>query len=81
MATVTVLEFPTVNGAEDAFRRLRDLEKQDLITLHDAVAVSWPEGKKHPKAKQLLEQKDRMELDFLELSKFFVSFEAAFSPG
>jgi uncharacterized membrane protein len=53
MTTLTVLKFETVNGAEKALHVLEDLSKKQLITLHDAAIVSWPEGKKKPKTKQL----------------------------
>ena len=55
MATVTVLKFPTVGGADDALVRVQGLQKQHLIKLHDAAIVSWPVGKKHPKTKQLVD--------------------------
>ncbi len=55
MATVTVLKFPTAEGANDALCRVQDLQKQLLIKLHDAAIVSWPEGKKSPKTKQLVD--------------------------
>ena len=55
MATVTVLKFPTAEGANDALSRVQDLQKQLLIKLHDAAIVSWPEGKKSPKTKQLVD--------------------------
>ncbi|AKB78161.1 putative membrane protein [Methanosarcina horonobensis HB-1 = JCM 15518] len=32
---------------------IEDLSKKQLITLRDAAIVSWPEGKKKPKTKQL----------------------------
>jgi len=32
---------------------IEDLNKRQLITLHDAAIVTWPEGKKKPKTKQL----------------------------
>jgi uncharacterized membrane protein len=53
MATLTVLEFETADGAEKALNVVEDLRKKQLITLHDAAIVSWPEGKKKPKTKQL----------------------------
>jgi uncharacterized membrane protein len=53
MATLTVLKFETVNGAEKALHVIEELSKKQLITLHDAAIVSWPEGKKKPKTKQL----------------------------
>jgi uncharacterized membrane protein len=53
MATLTVLKFETADGAEKALNVIKDLNKQNLITLHDAAIVTWPEGKKKPKTKQL----------------------------
>jgi uncharacterized membrane protein len=32
---------------------VQDLSKQQLITLQDAAIVTWPEGKKKPKTRQL----------------------------
>jgi uncharacterized membrane protein len=55
MATVTVLQFATSEGANDALARIQDLQKQHLIKLHDAAIVSWPTGKKSPKTKQLVD--------------------------
>ena len=55
MATVTVLKSPTVEGAEDILHRIQDLQKQHLITLHDAAIVSWPVGKKSPQTRQLVD--------------------------
>ena len=53
MTTLTVLKFETADGAEKALHVVEDLSKRQLITLHDAAIVSWPEGKKKPKTKQL----------------------------
>jgi Predicted membrane protein len=53
MATLTVLEFETADGAEKALRVVEDLSKKQLIKLHDAAIVTWPEGKKKPKTEQL----------------------------
>jgi uncharacterized membrane protein len=53
IATLTVLKFETADGAEKALRVVEDLSKKQLITLQDAAIVSWPEGKKKPKTKQL----------------------------
>jgi uncharacterized membrane protein len=55
MATVTVLKFPTAEGANDALHRVIDLNKQHLIRLHDAAMVFWPLGKKSPKTRQLVD--------------------------
>jgi uncharacterized membrane protein len=53
MGTLTVLKFETADGAEKALEVVKDLSKQHLITLHDAAIVTWHEGKKKPKTKQL----------------------------
>jgi uncharacterized membrane protein len=53
MTTLTVLKFKTAEGAEQALAQVQSLQKQQLITLHDAAWVTWPEGKKKPKTKQL----------------------------
>jgi len=54
MSTVTVLKFATAEGAEDALTHVQRLQKQHLITLHDAAIVSWPQGQQTPKTKQLV---------------------------
>lgn len=51
--TLTVWKFPSSSGAETAVETLKDLQKQQLITVHDAAIVSWAEGAKKPKTKQL----------------------------
>ena len=53
MATLTVWKFDTADGADQAEATLESLSKQELITLHDAATVSWAEGKKKPKTRQL----------------------------
>ena len=55
MATVTVLKLPTADGADAALARIRDLQKQHLIKVHDAAIVSWPTGATHPKTRQLVD--------------------------
>src|SRR5215467_1398668 len=52
MATLSAIEFPTVDGADRALAVLQDLQKQRLITLHDAAVVTWPPDKKQPKTRQ-----------------------------
>lgn len=54
MATLTVLKFPTPDGAEKAAAKLSDLEKQHLIKVEDAAIVSWEPGKKKPKTRQAM---------------------------
>jgi uncharacterized membrane protein len=53
MTSLTVLKFESADGAEKALEVIEDLNKRQLITLHDAAIVTWPEGKKKPKTKHL----------------------------
>jgi uncharacterized membrane protein len=53
MATLTVWKFDTPDGADRATRTLGELQKQELIKVHDAAVVSWPADKKKPKTRQL----------------------------
>ncbi|MCR9295002.1 MAG: DUF1269 domain-containing protein [bacterium] len=52
MASLVVMKFPTVDGADKAIATLQDLAKQHLIEIQDAATVTWPEGKKKPKTTQ-----------------------------
>ena len=52
-ATITAFKFDTPDGAEQMLDLVKDLSKQQLITLQDAAIVTWPAGKKKPKTKQL----------------------------
>jgi uncharacterized membrane protein len=53
MATMTVWKFPTADGAAGAEETLKDLQRRELIQIHDAAIVSFREGAKKPKTKQL----------------------------
>jgi uncharacterized membrane protein len=53
MATLTAIEFPTVDGADRALSTLKDLQKQKLIVLRDATVVTWPADSKRPKTRHL----------------------------
>ena len=53
MQTLSVWRFDTANGAEQAVGTLEDLAKEQLIKVFDAATVSWPEGAKRPKTRQL----------------------------
>jgi uncharacterized membrane protein len=53
VATLTVWKFANAEAAATAESTLLDLQRQELITIHDAAVVSWPEGAKRPKTKQL----------------------------
>ena len=54
MATLTVFKFETVDGAAAMLDKVQYLQKQQLIKLQDAAIVTWKEGKKSPKTKQLV---------------------------
>src|SRR5512143_1767226 len=53
MTTLSVLKFATPDGAKQMETTLLSLQKQQLITIHDAAIVTWPQGKKQPKTEQL----------------------------
>ncbi|GAB2856760.1 DUF1269 domain-containing protein [Nocardioides pacificus] len=53
MSTLTVWRFDTAEGADGATDILAELSSQHLITIHDAATVSWEQGKKRPKTRQL----------------------------
>jgi len=53
MATLTVWKFDTPGGADEASQTLQGLAKQNLLVLHDAATVSWEQGDKKPKTRQL----------------------------
>ena len=53
MATLSVLKFPTADGAQTMESTLLELQKQHLIEVQDAAIVTWPQGKKQPKTQQL----------------------------
>ena len=53
MATLTVWKFDDPEGAGRGVGILEELQKQELITIHDAAIVSWPLDRKRPKTKQL----------------------------
>ena len=54
MATLTALKFDTPTGAEQMLDKVKAMQKMQIIQLQDAAIVSWPEGKKSPKTKQLV---------------------------
>lgn len=53
MATLTVWKFATPEGADDAIETLESLQKEQLVTVHDAATVSWATGEKRPRTRQL----------------------------
>ena len=52
MATLTVWGFSDPDSAERVRDKVAGLQKAELITVHDAVVVTWPADKKKPKTKQ-----------------------------
>jgi len=54
MASLTVLQFSRADGAGVALDKVKSLHKLHMIKLIDAAIVTWPEGKKSPKTKQLV---------------------------
>lgn len=53
MATLTVWKFDSPKAADETVNTLEMLAKQELIRVHDAATVSWPDGAKKPKTRQL----------------------------
>ena len=53
MATLSVLKFPTAEGAQRMESTLLELQKQHLIEVQDAAIVTWPQGKPKPQTRQL----------------------------
>lgn len=53
MSTMTVWKFPSATAADEVEKTLKSLQSQQLITILDAAVVSWPDGAKKPKTRQL----------------------------
>ena len=53
MATLSAWLFDTPDGAAKAENLLLDLQQQKILVVQDAATVSWPEGQKKPKTKEL----------------------------
>jgi uncharacterized membrane protein len=53
VATLTVWKFDDAEAADKAVATLEGLARQQLITVQDAATVSWPNGAKKPKTRQL----------------------------
>ena len=52
-STLTVWKFDTPDGAQAAEQTVEELNRENVLTLQDAATVSWKEGAKKPKTKQL----------------------------
>lgn len=53
MATLTAVKFPTAVGADEALQILERLQREEAIRIHDGAIVSWVDGAKKPKTRQL----------------------------
>jgi uncharacterized membrane protein len=53
MATLTAWKFPTPDGADDAIATLEKLRTEALIQVEDAAVVSWEQGRKKPKTREM----------------------------
>jgi uncharacterized membrane protein len=53
MATLSVLKFPTADGAQQMEGTLLELQEQHVIKVQDAAIVTWPQGKQKPQTRQL----------------------------
>jgi uncharacterized membrane protein len=51
--TLTVWKFTTADGADNALATLERLQREQLLTLIDGAVVSYPQGAKKPKTRQL----------------------------
>src|SRR5687768_6320237 len=53
MATLTVWKFNSTEGADVLEKSLERLQRQELVQIVDAAVVTWKEGDKQPKTRQL----------------------------
>lgn len=53
MGTLSVWRFDSADGADNAVATLEELSRKQLVTVYDAATVSWAEGAKKPKTRQL----------------------------
>jgi uncharacterized membrane protein len=53
IATLSVLKFNDPYGADRVLVALQGMQEREMITLEDAAVVSWPQGNKKPKTRQL----------------------------
>jgi uncharacterized membrane protein len=53
MATLSAWLFETPDGAQQAENLLLELQRQQVLVVQDAATVSWPEGARKPKTREL----------------------------
>lgn len=50
---MTVVKFPSADGADTAITRLREMQGRGLIRLHDGAILRWNDGASKPRTEQL----------------------------
>jgi uncharacterized membrane protein len=53
MATLSVLKFNDPNGADRVLIALQGMQERQLINLEDAAVITWPQGNRKPKTREL----------------------------
>ena len=53
MATMTVVKFPSPDGAETGIARLKEMQGRGLIRIHDGAILRWNDGASKPRTEQL----------------------------
>jgi uncharacterized membrane protein len=53
MATLSVLKFNDPNGADRVLIALQGMQERQLINLEDAAVITWPQGNRKPKSREL----------------------------
>jgi uncharacterized membrane protein len=61
MATLSVLKFDDLNGADRVLLALQGLQERQMITLEDAAVVSWPLGSKKPTTRRFTAPRARVQ--------------------
>jgi uncharacterized membrane protein len=57
MSSLTVWKFKSPAGAQEALDDVMDMQQAELIRVLDAATVSWEEGKKKPRTRELRDTK------------------------
>lgn len=52
-ATITLLKFNTIDGAQKALEVIHNLATQKLLTLQDGAVITWSPDKKRPEIRRL----------------------------
>jgi uncharacterized membrane protein len=53
VAMLTAWRFETADGADTAAKVLQELAREQVVVVHDAATVSWPEGEMKPRTQLL----------------------------